>query len=331
MKYFLSKKIIQYSLLVFFGLIVFSFPNKTLAACQITSGLFRHAEGITFDDNWYTDAFAENNSQPYVYLDVEFNQDCAGQQVTLSIMEEDDEIIVTGDVFDDEVISASYIVQASSLVQTLVFRAGGEECELVTECNFYLAFESGQTDIDFQGSNTLSFAYECDDNCNGNQLWSYIGTVWSSTPGYVPGAYISPNDPNNQNINDSQSGTAPDDDSQSGTAPDDDSQSNAQYTPETLNCQTDGQTSCIENPLGDGSSLPQFVESLLGIIMRAGIPIIVLALVYTGFRFVAARGNPTKIADAKKLLLYTIIGSAVVLGAWTIATILTNTINLIVS
>ncbi len=90
-------------------------------------------------------------------------------------------------------------------------------------------------------------------------------------------------------------------------------------------------TSQIQNPLGPGTGVMDFLKSLVGIIIRAGIPLVILALIYSGFLFVEAQGNPNKLITAKKTLLWTVVGSAVLLGAWTIVTILVNTVGAIVA
>jgi len=79
------------------------------------------------------------------------------------------------------------------------------------------------------------------------------------------------------------------------------------------------------NPI-NVDSLPAFVHKLLVGIIKIGLPIIALALVYVGFLFVAARGNPEKLGKAKQALLYTIIGAAILLGSWAIAKLISETV-----
>jgi len=328
MKSLLNKKIVQYGLLLFFGLVIFSFPHKTFAACQlVTSGSqFRTYDfGSGTQVNWFQSSVNQNNAQPYIYLDMKFSPDCAGNtSVSFSIQEYD-----TLDPNDNVLGPFSFDPPLSSttLERTSFFRAGDNNCDGgdSPDCGYFLEVYIDGEEYGYSESVVLSAIYDCHQSCD-NQNWQYLGTVHAgNTPGYVLGNFFSDNDPDFISYEDLQTSVGTPDDEQSSVGTPDDEQSNTtSFEPLII-------TEQIENPLGDGSSLPAFIESLLGIIMRAGIPIIVLALVYTGFRFVEARGNPTKIADAKKLLLYTIIGSAVVLGAWTIATILTNTINLIVS
>jgi hypothetical protein len=84
----------------------------------------------------------------------------------------------------------------------------------------------------------------------------------------------------------------------------------------------------ISNPLGKGvNSIPTFIRILLEGLLRIGIPVAALALIYCGFLFVIARGNSEKINTAKEALLYTCVGCGVLLGAWGFATIISNTVQ----
>ena len=73
-------------------------------------------------------------------------------------------------------------------------------------------------------------------------------------------------------------------------------------------------------------SIVDFIKNLLENIIKIGIPIIALAIIYSGFLFVFARGNPEKITSAKEALLYTLIGSALLLGSWALAQLISNTV-----
>lgn len=81
----------------------------------------------------------------------------------------------------------------------------------------------------------------------------------------------------------------------------------------------------ICNPLKT-DSITDFIKNLLENIIKIGIPIIALAIIYSGFLFVFARGNPEKITSAKEALLYTLIGAALLLGSWALAQLISNTV-----
>ncbi len=82
----------------------------------------------------------------------------------------------------------------------------------------------------------------------------------------------------------------------------------------------------IVNPIAS-NTISEFIETILKGIVRLGIPIIALAIVYCGFLFVAAQGNPEKITKAKSALLYTLIGAAILMGSYAIATLITETVQ----
>lgn len=89
-----------------------------------------------------------------------------------------------------------------------------------------------------------------------------------------------------------------------------------------------GITSKIDNPLGPNiSDIPSFIKEIIRIVLIVGVPIVVLAIIYTGFLFVEAQGNPEKITKAKKALIYTLIGAALLLGAFVIAEAIKATVE----
>ncbi len=81
------------------------------------------------------------------------------------------------------------------------------------------------------------------------------------------------------------------------------------------------------NPLGGVDSIEGFLEKLFNIVLRIAIPIIALAIIYSGFLFVTAQGKEDKLTTAKNTLMYTLIGAAIILGAWVIANALSETVN----
>jgi len=82
----------------------------------------------------------------------------------------------------------------------------------------------------------------------------------------------------------------------------------------------------IVNPLPGITSVNGLLQTILEGVIKMGIPIIVLAIIYSGFLFVSAQGNTEKLGTAKKSLIYTLIGAAILLGSWAIAQLITNTV-----
>jgi hypothetical protein len=85
----------------------------------------------------------------------------------------------------------------------------------------------------------------------------------------------------------------------------------------------------LSNPLQNICSFGDFVELLLQGVIRIGLPIAVLFIVYSGFLFVTAQGSVTKLDEAKKTFLWTVVGVAIFLGSWTLAMIVKETIVLL--
>ncbi len=79
------------------------------------------------------------------------------------------------------------------------------------------------------------------------------------------------------------------------------------------------------NPL-KFNSIQGFVEGFLQAVVYVGFPIAVLFVVYSGFKFVFAQGNPEDLAKAKKNFMWTIIGVGLFLGAWALAMMIKGTI-----
>ncbi|MFH1201182.1 MAG: hypothetical protein V1484_02585 [bacterium] len=82
----------------------------------------------------------------------------------------------------------------------------------------------------------------------------------------------------------------------------------------------------ICNPVPSMTSIPKLIQTILEGVLRIGIPIVALAIIYCGFLFVAARGNSEKLTKARDALLYTVIGAAILLGSWAIAKMISTTV-----
>lgn len=83
----------------------------------------------------------------------------------------------------------------------------------------------------------------------------------------------------------------------------------------------------FENPLSGISTIPDFINELLSIVIMIAIPVIVIMIVYSGFLFVTARGNEERVSKARTNFLYVVIGTAVILGAKLLASAIAETIQ----
>ena len=82
----------------------------------------------------------------------------------------------------------------------------------------------------------------------------------------------------------------------------------------------------IINPV-KATTLHGLINSIVTALLNFGAVVAVVAMIYSGFLFVKARGNPEELETAKKTFLYTVIGIAVLLGARVISQIIENTIT----
>lgn len=85
----------------------------------------------------------------------------------------------------------------------------------------------------------------------------------------------------------------------------------------------------LYNPLGAGTNLEQFIQDILALVIRIGSIVIIFMLVYVGYLFVTAGGEPGKISEARKALQWTVIGALILLGAQAIASGIQATVQAI--
>ena len=67
------------------------------------------------------------------------------------------------------------------------------------------------------------------------------------------------------------------------------------------------------------------LAAILEAVVRLGGIILVIAIVYVGFKFVVAQGNEEKIKEARGALVWTVIGGLILLGAQAISLVIQET------
>jgi hypothetical protein len=82
----------------------------------------------------------------------------------------------------------------------------------------------------------------------------------------------------------------------------------------------------LNNPL-KFDNLQDFILAILNVVIVLFTPVIVLFIIFAGFKYVTAQGNPGKIQEATKALTYAVIGGVLVLGAVVIAEIIKNLVT----
>ena len=79
----------------------------------------------------------------------------------------------------------------------------------------------------------------------------------------------------------------------------------------------------LKNPINAGS-FAQVVQAFAQLLTKIGIPIAAVFIIWSGFLFVSARGNEDQLKKAKSTFYYTMIGTALLVGAYAIATAIVN-------
>ncbi len=83
-----------------------------------------------------------------------------------------------------------------------------------------------------------------------------------------------------------------------------------------------------DNPLGsETSTVNTLLTKLLDVLIDLGLPVLVLFIVYAGFKYITAQGNETKVTEAHKALWWAVIGGTVLLGAKVIQTAIQATVK----
>jgi len=93
----------------------------------------------------------------------------------------------------------------------------------------------------------------------------------------------------------------------------------AQLFPSTVSAAS----SAITNPI-QAQTFGQLVEAIAKAITAIGIPLVAIFLVWSGFLFVTARGNEEQLKRAKATFFWSLVGGAVVIGAWALAVAIVN-------
>lgn len=109
----------------------------------------------------------------------------------------------------------------------------------------------------------------------------------------------------------------------------------AQFTGSTAPSGSTANTSTCEpgkicNPI-KYSTFSEFAAAVIKTAVQVLMPFIVLAFIYSGFLFVSAQGNDTKLIEAKNVLWYSMVGAFILLGSWGFASIIGETISTIVN
>ncbi len=82
----------------------------------------------------------------------------------------------------------------------------------------------------------------------------------------------------------------------------------------------------IINPL-EFNCVSELIFAVVDAVAQIGFYIVILFIIYSGFLFVKARGNPEELKKAKQTFLWTVIGAAILLGASLLANVIDGTLD----
>jgi hypothetical protein len=83
----------------------------------------------------------------------------------------------------------------------------------------------------------------------------------------------------------------------------------------------------VESPTPDITSIGDFIMELLEIVVKIGVPVASIFLIWSGYLFVSAQGDTTKLTTAKKTFVWACVGAAVLFGAWGLASAINGTVG----
>jgi len=89
-----------------------------------------------------------------------------------------------------------------------------------------------------------------------------------------------------------------------------------------------GPSATLQNPLGDKiSDVPTLLNTVIGVVISFSYIVVACFLIWSGFKFVTAQGNESKITSAKTTFYWTIIGALIVMGAQTLSSVFQETLK----
>jgi len=85
-------------------------------------------------------------------------------------------------------------------------------------------------------------------------------------------------------------------------------------------------TKNIINPL-QSQTIPEFILKIIDVLLVFALPLIILYIMYAGFKLVTANGNAEQISSGRTALLWAVVGGVIVLGARAIIALIQGTIQ----
>jgi len=88
------------------------------------------------------------------------------------------------------------------------------------------------------------------------------------------------------------------------------------------------QTSFPSTPSGQVVSIQNILIIILNIIWPIVVTLVIIFFVTAGFKFLTAQGDPNKVGEARRFLIWAIVGIIVIILAFSIITIVKTTFGL---
>jgi hypothetical protein len=82
----------------------------------------------------------------------------------------------------------------------------------------------------------------------------------------------------------------------------------------------------LENPIAF-QSIQSLLLAILNVVMIMAVPIVVFFIIYAGFLYVTAKGNPEQLKLASKALMYAVIGGVIIVGSFAITEIVSSLVE----
>lgn len=82
----------------------------------------------------------------------------------------------------------------------------------------------------------------------------------------------------------------------------------------------------IQNPIAPTSSFPQLITNIAEAVRIIAMPLAIAAIIFVGFKLTvaAARGDEKGLGEAKKMLWWVLLGTAIIIGASVLAQAVVN-------
>ena len=84
------------------------------------------------------------------------------------------------------------------------------------------------------------------------------------------------------------------------------------------------------NPISGADSIEALLAKIIDVAIIILMPLVILAVIYSGFMFLMARGNKEGLTKAKTNFVWVVVGVAVLLGAKLISAILKSTVDKVI-